>query len=479
MMTAVALTNASTLRDAGRAVPMPFRVLLADGRSLLVLRLLRVLPGKRLVGDAEVDGRRVLAKLFIGQRGERHLHREQAGLAALRRAGIPTPAVRAAVPIAGGGHALLTDFLDPAESFAQAWESLRGRPAGDPRAVARLLPLLHTLGRLHAAGLVHEDLHLGNFLCHAGRIFVIDGDALRLGPPGQPVPLHEATANLAVLLAQLPAAWDDELSLLLPAHAAGAGVDVPSMAALREQIARVRRWRLRDLLAKTVRDCSLFAVTQTAARFTAVARAQAGALAAVIASPDEAIRAGRILKDGGTSTVARVLVDHQMLLLKRYNLKGLGHALGRALRPSRAWHSWRAAHRLQFFGIATPTPLALIEERLGPLRRRAWLVSEYCPGENLLLHLAADREPPAAEARAILQLFAAMHRQRITHGDLKAMNLLWHAGQVWLIDLDDVVQHRSAAAHSRAWSRDRARLLRNWPVGSALYRWLDDHLPAA
>ena len=478
-MTAVALADARTLRDAGRAVPMPFRVVLADGRALLVRRLLRVLPGKRLVGEAEVDGGRVLAKLFIGQRAEWRWQREQAGLAALRRAGIPTPAVRAAVPIAGGGHALLTDFLDPVESFAQAWEALRDRPAGDARAVALLLPLLHTLGCLHAAGLVHEDLHFGNFLRHAGRIFVIDGDALRVDRPGQPLALPEVTANLAVLLAQLPAAWDDELPLLLPAHAAGAGMDLPSVSVLREQIARVRRWRLRDLLAKTVRDCSLFAVTQTAARFTAVARAQAGSLAAVIASPDEAIGAGRILKDGGTSTVARVLVDDRPLLVKRYNIKGVGHALRRALRPSRAWHSWRAAHRLQFFGIATPTPLALIEERLGPLRRRAWLVSEYCPGANLRLHLAADREPPAAEARAILQLFAAMHRQRITHGDLKAMNLLWHAGQVWLIDLDDVVQHRSAAAHSRAWSRDRARLLRNWPVGSALYRWLDDHLPAA
>ncbi|HCV14216.1 MAG TPA: hypothetical protein DGC76_11070, partial [Candidatus Accumulibacter sp.] len=97
--------------------------------------------------------------LFIGQRGERHWQREQAGLAALHRAGIPTPAVRAAAPIAGGGHALLTDFLDPVETFAQAWEVLRGRPAGDPQAVALLLPLLHALGCLHAAGLVHEDLH--------------------------------------------------------------------------------------------------------------------------------------------------------------------------------------------------------------------------------------------------------------------------------------------------------------------------------
>jgi len=478
-MITVPRTDARSLRDSGRVVETPFRVLLADGRTLIVRRLLRVLPGKRLVGEAEVDGRRVLAKLFIGQRAGRHWQREQAGLAALHAAGIPTPAVRAAVPIVDGGHALLTDFLDPVESLAQAWEPLQGRGAGDAEAVALLRPLLHTLGCLHAAGLAHEDLHLGNFLRHDGRIFVIDGAALQPGRAGKPLSLAEVTTNLAVLLAQLPDAWDDELSLLLPAYAAGTRAGLPALPALREEIAKVRRWRLRDLLAKTVRDCSLFAVTHTAARFTAVARPQADRLAAVVASPDAAIGAGRTLKDGGKSTVAQILVDDHPLLVKRYNLSGLGYALGRALRPSRAWHSWRAAHRLQFFGVPTPAPLALIEERIGPLRRRAWLVSEYCPGANLLSHLAADRAPPAAEAQAILQLFAAMHRLRITHGDLKAMNLLWHAGQVWLIDLDDLIQHGSAAAHSRAWSRDRARLLRNWPVGSALYRWLDTRLPAA
>jgi hypothetical protein len=45
-----------------------------------------------------------------------------------------------------------------------------------------------------------------------------------------------------------------------------------------------------------------------------------------------------------------------------------------------------------------------------------------------------------------------------------------------LIDLDGVVQHRSAVAHARAWRRDRARLLRNWPSGCALQRWLDEQL---
>ena len=72
-----------------------------------------------------------------------------------------------------------------------------------------------------------------------------------------------------------------------------------------------------------------------------------------------------------------------------------------------------------------------------------------------------------------------MHRQRISHGDLKATNLLWDAGQVLLIDLDAVVQHRSPTTHARAWRRDRTRLLRNWPADCVLQRWLDARLPPA
>ena len=70
-----------------------------------------------------------------------------------------------------------------------------------------------------------------------------------------------------------------------------------------------------------------------------------------------------------------------------------------------------------------------------------------------------------------------LYRLRISHGDLKATNLLWHDGRVWLIDLDAMMQHRSDKAFSQAWRRDRARLLRNWPASSLLCQWLDANLP--
>ena len=240
---------------------------------------------------------------------------------------------------------------------------------------------------------------------------------------------------------------------------------------------RVRAWRLSDFLGKSVRDCTRFAVTRSAFRFCVMQRDQADYLAPLLEAPDEAVLRGRLLKDGRTSTVVEVEQEGRALVIKRYNLKNLKHVLGRFWRPSRAWHSWREGHRLQFYGISTPTPLALLEERIGPLRSRAFLVNDYCPGSNLIAYLTPDSEPPSDVAQALLTLFETLYRLRISHGDLKATNLLWHDGRVWLIDLDAMMQHRSDKAFSQAWRRDRARLLRNWPASSLLCQWLDANLP--
>jgi serine/threonine-protein kinase RIO1 len=134
---------------------------------------------------------------------------------------------------------------------------------------------------------------------------------------------------------------------------------------------------------------------------------------------------------------------------------------------------------LRFYGVATPAPLALVEERFGPLRRRGFLINEFCPGDDLLHLLAPEREPATDMARAIIDLFRTLHALRISHGDLKASNLLWHEGRVVIIDLDALVEHRSAYGHARAWRRDRERLLRNWPAASRLHHWLDANLPVA
>lgn len=465
----------AALRAAGRQPATPFGVRLDDGSEVVMLRLLRVLPGKRIVGEARWRDQAVLAKLFIGEHAARHGRREVEGVEALQAADLPTPPLLAHAALAGGGYATLSTFLAPSHSLAAPWRA----DLPEAERAAWLSPALELVARLHRAGLVQDDLHLGNFLAHDGRWYLIDGDAVRR-PAERRNPAHASTTacdNLAVLLAQLPPAWDDSLPALLEHYRRHNPVPLAAHA-LRAATDAVRHRRLADLLAKSVRDCTLYAVRRTWQRFCAAPRTDWPAIAPLLDDPDAAMATGLTLKDGGTATVVRVAhATLGNLVIKRYNLKHWRHALSRLWRPSRAWHSWQAAVRLHFYGVATPRPLGLAEARFGPLRRQAWLVTAHCGGTDLLRHLDPARPPGPAEADALRRLFDALNRARITHGDLKATNLLWHDGEVVLIDLDAVRQHDNPHRYARAWQRDRRRLLRNWPADSALYHWLDTHLP--
>lgn len=474
-----AQVDAAWLRGAGRAPATPFSVVLADGDTVTVTRLLRVLAGKRVVGAGVWQGRRVLAKLFVASGSARHWTQERTGIEALLRAKIPTPELLLAQALPSGGHALLTAFVDDAQNLVDAQELASFDRMPDRGALSALRSAFEVLGRMHAVGLIQEDLHLGNFIRQGKNIFVIDGDAVRAISAGVPLPARAAASNLAILLAQLPPAWSAFRKELIGAYLSGGGCSELESSWLEREIQRVRAWRLADFLRKTVRNCTLFSVRRAMWKFTAVVRREESFLAPLLESLDAAIAGGKCLKDGNTCTVAQIEAGQEILVVKRYNLKSWMHALGRCWRPSRAWHSWREGHRLAFLGIPTPTPLALLEERLGLLRGRAFLVNTYCPGIDLAHLLSPEEVPPSAIAEAIAGLFQALCAQRISHGDLKATNLLWHDSKVFVIDLDAVVQHGSARSFRAAWQRDRARLLRNWPADSALYQWLERSLPPA
>ena len=455
--------TAALLRTAGRTPPLPCAIVLDSGQCLQIEQVLRILPGKRLTARGLLEGRDVVAKLFIAAEGSaRHWQRELDGVTALLAHRLPTPALLASGKLSAGGHFLLCEFIHSAQEFSVTMD----RPA--------LARLFFMLGRLHAQGLIHADAHLGNFLCSGDEVYILDGDAIRTG--ASPA---DRVKNLALLLAQWPPAPQagDGQEELLTAYRAGNPGLPPDPLWLEQTVARLRQQRLDGFLKKCRRDCSAFKLEHTLNRQVIMVRDAADFLAPILAAPDRWLAAGLPLKQGRTATLA--LIEHQgrKLVIKRYNIKGALHALSRCWRPSRAAHAWLAGHRLGFLGIATPRPLALIEQRYGPLRAQAWLITEYCPGTSLVSHLGDGRLPDPATLNALENLFAQLTAARISHGDLKATNVLWHDGHPVLIDLDALRQHARAHSFRRAWKKDRARFLRNWPRDSELHAALTARLP--
>ncbi|MCP9337217.1 lipopolysaccharide kinase InaA family protein [Stutzerimonas xanthomarina] len=466
------------LAHAGRSPTLPLTLALPAG-ELTVQQWLRVLPGQRYVGKAQWQGRDVLAKLLVGTKAERHFQRERRGARLLAEQGMTTPALLAEGLAEGQGGWLLFDYLAGGESLAQAWHEVKRQPMLSDAQQDVLGAALGAIAQLHTKGLWQSDLHLDNLLRHEGKLHLIDGGAVQAQTPGQPLGRDKVLANLGVFFAQLPASLEPHIEELLVHYLLVNGEHALPLEVLLREVANVRRWRLRDYLSKLGRDCSLFSVKRGLNQLRVVRREDEPLLHELLAAPDMAVEAGHALKLGGSSTVALVEQGGRQLVVKRYNIKGLAHWLRRCWRPSRAWHSWLEGNRLAFFDIATPQPLAILELRWMGLRRRSYLITEYSAGEDIVTHFRPylSSSPPEAELSALDQLFASLLRERISHGDMKGTNLLWEQGRWSLIDLDAAQQHGSNASFPRAYAKDRARLLRNWPIDSALYRLLDERLP--
>ncbi|WP_437882626.1 lipopolysaccharide kinase InaA family protein [Pseudomonas sp. LRF_L74] len=471
------------LAGTGRAPTLPMQLELADAAgtaTLVVERLLRVLPGQRYVGVGLWRGRKVLAKLLVGSRAARQFERELRGARLLAGQGLATPALLVDGLDAGGGW-LLFDYLEPAESLGEAWQAVAKRPLLDDGQQTVLGEALTALATLHGKGLWQADLHLDNLLRCKGELYLIDGGGVQAEVPGQPLSRGRVLENLGVFFAQLPVELEPFLEELLVYYLLANGEHALPLEALLKEIAKVRRWRLRDYLKKVARDCSLFSARKGPSALQVVSRADETLLQPLLHNLDLLTEGGQVVKDGGTATVSLIELDARPLVVKRYNIKGVVHWFKRFWRPSRAWHSWREGHRLAVLGIATPRPLAVVERRWCWLRSKSYLVTERCFGPDLIARFApyVDSAPPEADLRALETLLAALLRERISHGDLKGHNLLWDDGRWMLIDLDAMQAHRSEWSFRRAYARDRARLLRNWPEGSSLYRLLDSRLPLA
>jgi len=467
------------LARSGRAPALPVQIELPEG-SLTLVSLLRVLPGQRYVGEARWQGRSVLAKLFVGARSERHYTREREGCRLLIDNQLTTPAVVAEGFEAGKGGWLLFEFLENAVSLDALWRRVDQEPPLSDSQQDVLGMSLAAIGELHAKGLWQDDLHLDNLLQQDGNIYVIDGADIHAESQGKPLSQKQVMQNLGVFFGQLPARFDAYIEELLVHYLLVNGEHALRPEAIQQEAVRIRTWRLKDFLEKTGRDCSLFKVSRSSEGIQAMRRDSEAVVEPLLADPDRFIAQGHRYKDGGAATVARVEHAGNTYILKRYNIKGFGHWLTRFWRPSRAWHSWIQGNRLRFLGIDTPKPLGVMEKRWLGLRRRAYLITDYASGQDILARFEPYRDsaPPEQDLAALDVLFEGLVRERISHGDLKGNNVLWNGDHWSLIDLDAMTQHTSQQQFEKAFARDRERFLRNWPKNSALYRLLDERIPS-
>jgi len=439
-----------------------FQLSSQNEREILVCeQVLRILPGRRLVMKACAGQQGlVVVKLFFERK---EYLRERRGCEWLSSAKIPTARLLSSIEdSARHCYALVFEWLD-----GVSLQSLCD--AGDAESAQLMLSQTsEVVAAMHKEGLRQKDIHLDNFLVVNGQSFVLDAGSV--DKHAKPLKASLAKENIACMLAQLPVSNDCDCDRHFAAYSDALELVGFGFPALIVEVRKRRAYRWRHYRRKLARNCTEFVQDKGWSSFVMCRRdADSAELQALLVDPDSAMANGRYLKKGNTATVALIDVAGRPLIIKRYNIKNWLHRAGRFWRASRGWSSWVSAYRLRFDALPTPCPIAIKEERWGPFRGRAYLVCEYVPGVDLLTYYNALSSTSDADVRVaelveeeVRQLFDGLWQAGVSHGDMKATNILVREDKLQLIDLDAMTIHRTAQSLTSGLESDLKRFFRNW-----------------
>lgn len=447
--------------QGAKHLQVPFTIKVAN-QDFECTKVLRLLPGKRLVVEAVSKQQHVVIKLFsAAQKGHRELEREREGYQLAKDAGVAVPELLIAGDNQRGCLTIAYRFIANGHTLAELGSESRSQTLG---------VLFECMSKLHAHGIYQDDIHLDNFLLAGNKLYLLDLGSIKKQRLGQDLSKRQSLNNLARLVAQFSFEQQKELKAHLEHYLQQRGFSYHDVA--QDSFAKLsfQAWRKRkkNYLKKCFRNCSMTRYhSNTAQRWAFRNDFLEDNTNQFVSDIEQIIAGGMILKQGNSATVVRAEVAGKQLVIKRYNIKDKVHFLKRCLRPSRAAISWRNANLLEFMGIPTAKPLGFIENRIAGLRHTAYFICEYIPAEQLL-SVYKERQPTETELQQIKQVFSYMVRAKVSHGDLKATNLLIdEQNNISLIDLDAMKQHSSKTSFEKAFNKDKARFMENWQ-GEAL-----------
>lgn len=452
----------------GQAVSAPFDID-TDKGMFHCRKILRVLAGRRLVVEAEHQGKRLLLKMFAPTRkGKRELSREITGYQACKKAGVPIPEQRLIEHNLAGCLAVGYEFLSDATTF-----KLTEHDALSAERLVKLMLLCHQ------GGIYQQDIHPDNLLATPQGFVLIDLASVR-GKAGKPLSKQKSLTNLALLVAQFPPEQQvivkDKLSVYFQQR--GWSFDQKAQHNFKKRLNQQWQKRKNTYLKKCFRSCTMTAYKKTAMIEYAFKRPFFEVISEdVVHQIDALVEQGQVLKAGNSATVVVTKLAGQDVVIKRYNVKSFSHFLKRCWRPSRAANSWRYGSLLELLGISTPQVLGFIEQRFGVLRRKAFLITEFSQNADELSSTFVKREPERAELKQLRTLFQLLGQFRLSHGDMKASNLLLTSDKkIELIDLDAMQECQTRYLFLRAQKRDKKRFLQNWSQDSEIRKVLENCL---
>lgn len=438
-----------------------------DGESdVKCLRAVRVIKNRRSVYLARWNDKDVFVKLFFDRiRAKQHWQREKHGIETLAANGLLTP------PLLYAGflpdykaHVLITKAI----ASAKTMEHECNRAESIEENIGILREAIKALATQHEAGIVQDDIHLDNFLVADDKVYSIDASRIRQHKGA--IDKASSLINIGLFLGQFFPRFDQYVEQFFQHYASIRQwpVTADDLSLVKRHIDKTRKRRKKNFLRKIYREESVFGSLYGKNTNVVYNKGYSSEeFRKLFMEPASFFGSEQMnyLKRGNTATVAAANVDKTIVVVKRYNIKGLWHGIKRAFRRTRASISWENAHLLRFYGIDTPPPIAFAEKRIGPVKRTSYFISEYVDGPSCREYFKTDTislRDKSRIASRIADILSTLARFRISHGDMKATNFIVANNRVYLVDLDAMREYRTDILFRRAYSRDIKRFFDNW-----------------
>lgn len=469
------------LQQINLGVTMPFLLPLTEqDQPVYCEQIIRFIPKKRIVIFGTWNEQPVVVKLFYDAgRAKRHYEHELEGIESLLASGVPTPRILFhGALFKKHAYVLILEQMTEAHNLDDFWQQ-KSNPE-------ELISILHAvtieLATQHVVGIIQHDLHFKNFLLKGNQIYTLDGASIENFH--ELLPKKMSIDHLALFFSQLGVGTEQLRQTLFHIYAQSRGWIV-KRADTRFLEASIKKWdehRKKKYQEKIQRNSSQFAKIKKPMSLAMYDRHYLSShFQTFLANPEMAFinPTLEILKAGRSSTVAKMEIDKKIFVVKRYNIKNTWHWVRRAFRSTRAAETWKLANTLRLFGIATPKPIAFIEKRFLGLRSKSYFVMEYIDGENLAKYFSKYRhDDPHFEKIAVrvVALLKNLAKLKLSHGDLKATNILIKNDQPILIDLDGMKEHKTEKKANRFYKKEIKRFMKNWKhmpsVKTLFERWV-------
>jgi tRNA A-37 threonylcarbamoyl transferase component Bud32 len=423
---------------------------------------LRVIEGKRMVYDGLWGQKPVIAKVFTDPiKARYHFQREWSGLEQLSRRGLSIPKPLFCGKTEKKQWVIVTEKISDSKTASEFLEIADTSQRQD-----LLITIARELADHHKAGVLQKDLHLGNFLVQGKKVFALDPAQMRFCE--HEIEKNKSISQLALLTCIVPDNDTDTIDILAGEYAKQRSWELTEsdMLLLKKKQSRWRKKCTRQTLKKTLRTSKRFQEF-TVDAFRGVATKEffkQANLKQNVSHLDELMRDGRILKDGNTCFVSRIILEGREIVVKRYNHKSVVHSLRHTIKCSRARKCWINAYRLIMLDIATPTPLAIVEQLKYPVIWKSYIITEFVEAPKLhdiLYDDTSTKDQQQAALEQMKNLMDKLSKHKIIHGDLKHSNILIAPDGPILTDLDSMKFHIFRWTCSIQNKKDRIRFERD------------------